>query len=130
MGPRQRKEMLLVPEAGYDEVRANNLTGPFFLTQRVARAMIAVLEEGTIQESKIVKTCSVSAAASSSEPAEDCLSNGGVSMMTRLWADRLSRHGMLVYELRPGIVLTDMTVAVKAKYDRLLLEQGLALTRR
>ncbi|GAB4464779.1 MAG: 3-ketoacyl-ACP reductase [Anaerolineae bacterium] len=120
MAPRVRRDILETTEASYDEVMAVNLKGPFFLTQRVAQAMIALLEAGAIAAPKIVNIGSVSAYASSLNRAEYCISKAGMGMMTALFADRLAEYGINVYEVRPGIVNTDMTSAVKEKYNRLI----------
>lgn len=130
IGPRQRVDMLQVGEASYDEVMAVNLKGPFFLTQRVANEMIALLQKGLVQNPAIVNISSLSAYTSSTNRAEYCLSKAGVSMMTRLWADRLAEFGICVYEIRPGIIQTDITAGVKDKYDKLILEQGITPIRR
>ena len=127
MAPRQRVDMLQTSPESYDEVMRTNLRGPFFLTQRVANEMIALLASGAIQDPKIVNISSISAVASNVDRAEYCLSKAGVSMMTALWANRLAEYGINVYEIRPGVIATDMTAGVKAKYDRLLLEEGMTL---
>lgn len=123
VAPRQRTDLLEMSEESYDEVMATNLKGPFFLTQRVAKVMIEEVQAGIVQRPKIVNISSVSAYTSSTNRGEYCLSKAGVSMMTLLFADRLAEHGILVYEIRPGVIETDMTAAVKAKYDRLILEE-------
>ena len=120
MGPRQRMDMLQVTEASYDEVMATNLKGPFFLTQRVARIMRDSIQ--SVPHPKIVNIGSVSAFASSPNRAEYCISKAGIGMMTTLFADRLAEYGINVYELRPGIIETDLTSKVKEKYDRLIAE--------
>jgi 3-oxoacyl-[acyl-carrier protein] reductase len=120
MAPRQRMDMLETNEASYDEVMATNLKGPFFLTQAVARVMINAL--ATIPHPKIVNIGSISTYASSTNRAEYCLSKAGIGMMTTLFADRLAEYGINVYEIRPGIVETDMTSKVKDKYDHLIAE--------
>lgn len=130
VGPRQRVDMLQVGEDSYDEVMAINLKGPFFLTQRVANEMIALLEQGTIQAPKIVNISSISAYTSSPARAEYCISKAGMSMTTSLWADRLAEYGINVYEIRPGIIRTDLTSVVKEKYDHLILDEGLTPIRR
>jgi NAD(P)-dependent dehydrogenase (short-subunit alcohol dehydrogenase family) len=130
MGPRQRVDMLQVSEASYDEVLATNLKGPFFLTQRVANEMIDLVESGKISYPKIVNIGSISAYTSSPARAEYCISKAGMGMMTALWADRLSEYGINVYEIRPGIIETDLTAVVKDKYDNLILEEGITPIRR
>ena len=130
VGPRERVDMLQVSEASYDEVMTINLKGPFFLTQRVANEMIELVRQKKVQRPKIVNISSISAYTSSPARAEYCLSKAGVSMMTALWADRLAEFGINVYEIRPGIIQTDLTSVVKEKYDRLILEEGLTPIRR
>ena len=125
MGPRQRGDMLQMKVESYDEVMAVNLKGPFFLTQRVANEMIPLIQQGKIQNPKIVNISSISAYTSSPERAEYCLSKAGIGMMTALWADRLAEFGINVYEIRPGIIETDMTSGVTSKYDRLIFEENL-----
>jgi NAD(P)-dependent dehydrogenase (short-subunit alcohol dehydrogenase family) len=130
VAPRERVDMLQVGEASYDEVLAINLKGPFFLTQRVANEMIDLVRQERIRQPKIINISSISAYASSPERAEYCLSKAGLSMSTALWADRLAEYGINVYEIRPGIIQTDLTAVVKEKYDRLILEEGLTPIRR
>jgi len=137
MAPRQRVDVLETGEASYDEVMAVNLKGPFFLTQRVAKTMIALVEAGVVEADKadadggtsaysgciwptIVNIGSLSAYTSSTNRAEYCLSKAGVAMMTALYADRLAEYGIHVYEIRPGIIETDMTHGVRGRYDELI----------
>jgi NAD(P)-dependent dehydrogenase (short-subunit alcohol dehydrogenase family) len=130
MGPRRRMDMLDVPVESYDEVMATNLRGPFFLTQRASKAMIALIQAGKVERPKIVNIGSISAYTSSPQRAEYCVSKAGLGMMTRLWADRLAEFGINVYEVRPGIIQTDLTAVAKEKYDRLILQEGLTPIRR
>ena len=130
VGPRQRVDMLEVAETSYNEVMDINLKGPFFLTQRIANEMISLQDKGFIAEPKIVNISSISAYTSSPGRAEYCISKAGMSMMTKLWADRLAEFGINVYEIRPGIIATDLTSVVKDKYDRLILEEGLTPIKR
>lgn len=129
MAPRQRIDILETSEASYDEVMEVNLRGPFFFSQLVAKAMIAGLEAGTVENPKIINMGSISTYTSSPPRAEYCISKAGMGMMTNLFADRLAEYGINVYELRPGVIETDMTSAVKEKYDR-LIGQGLTPIRR
>ncbi len=129
VAPLERRDILETTEQSYDRVMAANLKGPFFLTQAVARRMIELVDAGAIASPKIVNIGSVSAYASSPNRAEYCLSKAGVGMMTRVYAHRLAEHGILVYELRPGIIRTDMTGPSRDKYDRLIGE-GLTPVRR
>jgi NAD(P)-dependent dehydrogenase (short-subunit alcohol dehydrogenase family) len=123
-------DMLIVNEKSYDEVMAVNLKGAFFLTQRVANEMISLIEAGKIQNPKIVNIGSISAYTSSPNRAEYCISKAGMAMTTALWADRLAEYGINVYEIRPGIIETDLTSVVKDKYDQLILEDGITPIRR
>ncbi len=124
MAPRQRKDLLEMSEASYDEVMATNLKGPFFLTQLAARAMLAQLETGQIQQPMIINIGSISADTSSLKRGEYCISKAGLGMMSLLFADRLAGEGIRVYEVRPGIIDTDMTSAVREQYDQ-RISQGL-----
>ena len=129
MAPRRRLDILETTEASYDEVMAVNLKGPFFLTQQVANQMIAMQQAGTIIRPKIINIGSISAYTSSPNRGEYCISKAGMGMMTTLFADRLAGEGINVYEIRPGIIETDMTGAVKEKYDHLIAD-GLTPIRR
>ncbi|MBX3050337.1 MAG: 3-ketoacyl-ACP reductase [Caldilineaceae bacterium] len=129
MAPRVRADLLETGEASYDEVMAVNLKGPFFLTQRVAKAMIQLAESEEDARPAIVNIGSISAYAASINRGEYCLSKAGMGMMTALFADRLAPHGINVYEVRPGIIETDMTSGVKGKYDA-LIDGGLTPIRR
>lgn len=129
MAPRVRMDMLEMTEASYDEVMAANLKGPFFLTQRVAAVMIDQVNAGRASGPAIVNIGSLSAYASSVNRAEYCVSKAGLSMTTALWADRLAEVGIRVYEVRPGIIRTDLTAVVAAKYDQLIAEGLLPIRR-
>ena len=120
VGPCQRVDLLEVGEASYDEVMQTNLKGPFFLTQAVAREMIELRKKGIVEQAKIINIGSISAYASSTQRAEYCLSKAGVGMLTALFAERLAPENILVYEVRPGIIDTDMTAPAHAKYDELI----------
>lgn len=130
MAPRQRVDVLHTSPTSYDEVMNVNLRGPFFLTQRVSRMMLEMLHAQRLTPPLyIINIGSISAYTSSLNRAEYCLSKAGMRMMTRLFADRLADHGILVYELSPGIIATDMTEAASEKYDHLIAE-GLTPIRR
>ncbi len=129
MAPRQRVDLLETSEESFDEVLDVNLKGPFFLTQAAARAMIALAEAGAVERPKIINIGSLSAYTSSPNRGEYCISKAGLAMMTALFADRLAAQGVNVYEIRPGIIETDMTSVVKGKYDA-LIEEGLTPIRR
>jgi NAD(P)-dependent dehydrogenase (short-subunit alcohol dehydrogenase family) len=124
IAPKERKDLLEISVDSYEKVMGVNLTGPFFLTQRVAQEMIGACEDGKNLTPQIINISSISAYTSSISRAEYSVSKAGMSMMTSLFADRLSEYGIGVFEIRPGIIETDMTAGVKEKYDR-LFEEGL-----
>lgn len=114
MAPKVRADLLEMSEASMREVLEVNLIGPFFLTQRVAREMI------TQGSGMIINISSMSAYTVSVNRGEYCVSKAGLSMMTQLFAVRLAEAGIPVYEIRPGIIKTDMTQGVSGKYDALI----------
>jgi NAD(P)-dependent dehydrogenase (short-subunit alcohol dehydrogenase family) len=122
-----RRDLLEATREGWARVLAVNLEGPYFLSQRVAREMIARL--GGLRLPAIVNVSSLSAYAASTDRGDYCISKAGLAMLTRLFALRLAGHGIRVYEVRPGVMETDMTAAAKERYDRLIAE-GLAPIRR
>lgn len=122
VAPEQRLDVLETTAASYDRVLDINLRAPFFFTQKVARQMIAQLAEHQEIRPSIIFVTSVSAYISSPSRAEYCLSKAGLSMAAAIFADRLSEHGINVYEIRPGIIKTDMTAVVEEKYDKLMGE--------
>jgi 3-oxoacyl-[acyl-carrier protein] reductase len=124
VAPEKRLDVLETTAASFDQVFSINSRGPFFLTQLVARQMIAQVQAAHPIKPKIVFVTSVSAYMSSPSRAEYCVSKAALSMTAAIFADRLSQHGINVYEVRPGIIKTDMTAAVQEKYDR-LIEEGL-----
>ena len=124
VAPEKRLDVLETTPESFDRVFSINSRGPFFLTQRVARQMIAQLLAAHSIKPKIVFVTSVSAYMSSPSRAEYCVSKAALSMTAAIFADRLSQHGINVYEVRPGIIKTDMTDQVQEKYDR-LFEEGL-----
>lgn len=126
---KERKDILSATEESYDRVMDVNLKGPFFLTQVVAEWMIQQMVEDPGKTPKIINIASLTSYASAISMAEYCLSKTGVSMMTKLYADRLAEHGINVYEIRPGIVKTDMTSGVREKYDSFIDNGGLPLKR-
>jgi 3-oxoacyl-[acyl-carrier protein] reductase len=115
-----RADLLEAAEDSFDRVLNTNLKGPFFLTQAVARHMIEGIERGSQQSPQIVNITSISAYAVSTNRADYCIAKAGLSMMTKLFAARLAEFRINVFELRPGIIETDMTGPVKAKYDHLI----------
>ncbi len=126
VAPDVRADLLDMGEPSFDRVLNINLKGPFFLTQAAAKRMIAN-KNGKFQ--CIINTGSVSADYASINRGEYCLSKAGVAMATKLFAVRLADEGICVYELRPGIIKSDMTSVVTAKYDKMIAE-GLTLQKR
>jgi NAD(P)-dependent dehydrogenase (short-subunit alcohol dehydrogenase family) len=126
-----RDDLLAVDPEGFGAVMATNLEGPFFLAQQVARHMIeqraAYPDDLT---PAIINIGSISAYTASVNRAEYCLAKAAMTMMTKLFAARLAEHAIHVHEICPGIIATDMTSAAKAKYDRLILAEGLLPLRR
>jgi NAD(P)-dependent dehydrogenase (short-subunit alcohol dehydrogenase family) len=122
VAPEQRLDVLEMNAASYDRVLGINLRGPLFLTQKVARRMIRQQDESRVARPAIVFVTSVSAATSSPSRAEYCVSKAGLSMAAAVFADRLAAHGIAVFEVRPGVIRTDMTAAVETKYDKLIAE--------
>ncbi|HTL27699.1 MAG TPA: 3-ketoacyl-ACP reductase [Tepidisphaeraceae bacterium] len=120
VAPTQRTDILEATEESFDRLMDTNLKGPYFLTQRVARHMIERKIAG-----KIVNITSVSAYTASTNRGDYCISKAGLSMTTKLFAARLAEHGINVYEIRPGIIETDMTGPLKDKYDKLIFESEL-----
>lgn len=121
VAPKIRTDLLEMTEESYDRVMDINTKAMLFLTQATAKVMIK--NEGACKGS-IVNISSLSAYTSSVSRGEYCISKAGVSMITKLFADRLSEYGICVNEVRPGIISTDMTSKVKEKYDT-LIENGL-----
>lgn len=129
IAPKVRADILEMGEESYRHVMDTNLTGPFFLTQLAANAMIELRRAGTITMGRVVFITSISAYTASINRAEYCLSKAGLSMAVQLYADRLAPEDILVYEIRPGVIESDMTSAVRGKYDKLIAE-GLTPQRR
>jgi 3-oxoacyl-[acyl-carrier protein] reductase len=129
--PEIRADMLGAGEESFDRMMNVNVKGPFFLTQLAARWMVEqVTTPGYVgSRPKIVTIGSISSYASSTHRADYCISKAALTMLTPLFADRLAEFGIKVYEIRPGIIETDMTAPVKKKYDE-LIEGGLTPIRR
>lgn len=122
IAPPRRADILDAEEASFDRVIEVNLRGPYFLTQAAARWMIEQSRAGSSYSGCIVNISSFSATVTSVDRGDYCISKAGAAMATRLWAVRLAEFGINVYEVRPGIVRTDMTAPVQARYDRLIQE--------
>jgi 3-oxoacyl-[acyl-carrier protein] reductase len=124
IAPEARVDLLDTSDESFDRVLTTNLKAPFFLTQLAAKVIIQ--QQGQIPDvplrPKIINISSVSAYTASINRGEYCVAKAGVSMLTRLFADRLAQHGINVYEIRPGIVATEMTFPAKEKYDGLIAE--------
>lgn len=129
VAPEVRCDMLVATEASFERLVRINLQGPYFLTQAVANMMIAQKDEGDGQFCTIINIASSNSQAASTDRGEYCISKAGVSMATKLWAVRLTTLNIPVYEIRPGIIKTDMTAPAAEKYDR-LIEEGLLLQKR
>lgn len=122
VAPKVREDMLEASEESFDRLMSTNLRGPYFLTQRLARWMVELSRQIEGYSPVIINISSISAYTSSPNRADYCLTKAGISMMTQLYAHRLAEHGIPVFEIRPGIIETDMTAGVKEKYDRLIAE--------
>jgi 3-oxoacyl-[acyl-carrier protein] reductase len=122
VAPLQRNDIMELTEESYDRVLNINLKGPVFFAQNIAKEMIWLKDQVQKYRPAIVFMSSVSAVMSSSKRAEYCISKAGLTMASTIFADRLAVEGILVYEVRPGVIQTDMTERVKDKYDKLISE--------
>jgi NAD(P)-dependent dehydrogenase (short-subunit alcohol dehydrogenase family) len=132
VAPEVRADILEATEASFDRVMRINVKGPYFLTQLAAKWMIEQVRNGASGDHarpKIITISSVSAYTASVNRGDYCIAKAALSMLTPLFAARLAEHGINVYEIRPGIIATDMTASVQAKYDQ-LIEQGLTPIKR
>jgi NAD(P)-dependent dehydrogenase (short-subunit alcohol dehydrogenase family) len=125
VAPKVRVDMLESDEESFDRLIGINVKGPYFLTQLAARRMIEQVEAPASKSAqsarpKIVTISSVSAYTASTHRADYCISKAALSMLTPLFAARLATYGIHVYEIRPGIIATDMTAPVKENYDKLI----------
>jgi 3-oxoacyl-[acyl-carrier protein] reductase len=123
IAPRERRDMLDATEASYDELLGTNLKGPHFLTQQIARWMVER------RRGRIVFVTSISSYTASTNRAEYCISKAGLSMSVALYASRLAAENVQVFEIRPGIIRTDMIAAVEKTYDEKIAD-GLLPQRR
>ena len=124
VAPEVRADLLEATEESFDRLIAINLKGPYFLTQAVANYWIAGLQylPAGRAKPKVINISSLSAYAASVNRGDYCVSKAGLSMATQLFALRLAEYGINVYEVRPGIIATDMTAGVQEKYDRMIAE--------
>lgn len=122
IAPEKRMDVLTTTPESFDRVMTVNARGAFFLSQRVAIQMIDHIKERSLQKPCIIFISSISAEVSSPSRAEYCISKAALSQAARIFADRLAEYAINVYELRPGIIHTEMTAPVREKYDKLIAE--------
>jgi NAD(P)-dependent dehydrogenase (short-subunit alcohol dehydrogenase family) len=130
VAPDVRADVLEATEASFDRLVNINLKGPYFLTQLVARQMIRQVAEQKLPPGKVVTISSISAYTAHTNRGDYGVSKAGLAMMTAVYAARLAEYGINVYEIRPGVIATDMTGPVKAKYDDLIFNKDLTPIRR
>lgn len=128
VAPKVRKDILEMTEESFDRVLTINTKSNMFLTQLVAKQMLKQEIEGK-KRGTIINVSSCSAEVSSTGRGEYCVSKAGVSMLTKLYADRLAPEGILVHEVRPGVIRTDMTSQVTEKYDALFASGAFPIAR-
>lgn len=132
VAPNVRADILEAGEESFDRLININLKGPYFLTQLVARQMIAQVQQALAAPfgpPRIVTVTSISAYTASVNRGDYCIAKAGLAMMTSLFAARLAEFGINVYEIRPGVIATDMTSGVKEKYDQLIAQGAWPLQR-
>ena len=129
VAPKQRNDILEATEDSFDYVISTNLKGTYFLTQATANWMVEQITNNLTFNGCIINVSSISATIASVNRGEYCLSKAGLSMATQLFAVRLGEYNIPVYEVRPGVIKTDMTAGVTAKYDQ-LIENGLCVQKR
>lgn len=122
VAPLTRKDLLEMTEDSYDRVMNINLRGPVFFAQKVAREMLWLKSQIQGYKPAIIFITSVSADLSSPNRTEYCVSKAGLSMASTVFADRLAKEGIRVFEVRPGIIMTDMTIKLTDKYTKLINE--------
>jgi len=129
IAPKERRDILDATEESFDDVISINLKGTYFLTQRAANWMIEQKKNDSGFTGGIVNISSISATVVSVNRGEYCVSKAGLGMATQLFAVRLGEFGIPVFEIRPGVIKTDMTSGVTEKYDK-LIEDGLCVQKR
>ncbi len=123
IAPRVRADIVDATEESFDEVIGINLKGPYFLSQAVVRTWLSHPGAARLPGGyKLIFVSSISAYLASINRGEYCISKAGLAMATKLWASRLATDGVQVFEIRPGIMATDMTAGVTAKYDKLIAD--------
>ena len=126
VAPKERRDLLEMIEESYDRVLGTNLRGPLFLTQQVVRQMLEARQREPDFPACVINISSISASVVSTNRGEYCIAKAGLAMLTQLFATRLGALGIPVYEVRPGVIKSDMTAGVSAKYDQ-LIESGLCV---
>jgi NAD(P)-dependent dehydrogenase (short-subunit alcohol dehydrogenase family) len=129
VAPKERKDILETTEESFDRVIATNLKSNYFLTQQAANWMIEQKKADASFQTCVINVSSISATVASVNRGEYCVSKAGLSMVTQLFAVRLGEFDIPVYEVRPGVIFTDMTAGVKEKYDKMISE-GLCVQQR
>lgn len=122
VAPKERQDPLKATEQSFERVMGINLQGPYFLTQSVANWMVEQKEEDDLFTASIINVGSISATIVSPKRGEYCISKAGLAMHSKIWAVRLAEYNIPVYEVRPGIIKTDMTSGVEDKYDKLIAD--------
>lgn len=122
VAPKDRRDILEATEESFDAVLGTNLKGTYFLTQAVANWMIEQQQADDTFSGCIINISSISATVASVNRGEYCIAKAGLSMATQLFAVRLGAYNIPVYEVRPGVIATDMTAGVKEKYDKLIAD--------
>ena len=128
VAPNVRADLLDAGEESFDRLFGINLKGPFFLTQLAAKQMLKQTQDAEGFRGRIVNITSISVYTSSINRGDYCMVKAGLAMMTKLFADRLGNDGINVYEIRPGVIATDMTGGVKEKYDKLIIQDERGIT--
>lgn len=129
VAPEVRADLLEASEASFERLLRVNVQGPYFLTQQAARWMIETVPAPSESRRHIITIGSISAHAASIQRGDYCVSKAALGMLTPLFAARLAEYGIGVFEIRPGIIATDMTAPVREKYDRLIAEGLLPIAR-
>jgi len=122
VAPKERNDILVASEESFDYVVGTNLKGTYFLTQLAANWMVEQKQSDPNFDASIINVSSISATVASVNRGEYCIAKAGLGMVTQLYATRLGEYGISVYEIRPGVIATDMTAGVKEKYDTLIGE--------
>jgi 3-oxoacyl-[acyl-carrier protein] reductase len=120
IAPKVRADILEAGEESFDDLIRVNLRGPYFLTQKAAQWMIAQKKDDPARVQSIINITSISATVASTNRGDYCLAKAALGMSNQLWSVRLAEFGIPVYEVRPGVIKTDMTAGVTGKYDALI----------